>query len=388
MNPSLISVALAFLPAVSSAQELLVDQVLPLPRPAVRGGTGTTPVEQVVHVTYDVQLGRVRSTRTSTPHELALTNPPCYDNSEIVVPIDPQYVVANAGEDLLNWGRKLCIGASLLRRLTIAYRSEAVDVSQGGPGAAFSIALYQGTSGWSVLGTEVYRATFTRMPARGAPGSPVVFFTIDFGTQPLRLADGNIGWSYLQLDGDTGPVLVRAPKTRLGTVDAMDIYSPGPATPAAYVGTFNYGGCAGTLFGACANMWIQLDEIENSELASTQAYDGTGVNPSVLSELLPARLGQTWAARVNVSAPSRPPPFTVLFSSSAPAGPIRTQYGELLIDTTRQLASPKLAEGVYTIPIPPDPALVGRLVFLQAAVLPPATSFPYLTNALRVQVGY
>src|SRR5262245_60639007 len=336
-----------------------------VPIPQVRGGTGATPVSGVLRLTYDVQLERLRDERTPLPGRLGLGATPCYDNSEIIVEEDPQYVVANPGEEVLNVGRKTCQGASLLRRFTIAYRSEAIDVSQGGPGAALSLALYKNTRGWGMPGTEVFRRTFTGLPAKGAPAGPnvvydhngiplihpepMVFLTIDFGTEPLALPDGRIGWGFMQLDGDTGPVLVRAPKFALGTFDAMDIYSPGPATAATYAGTFNYGGCEGIEYAACANSWIQLDEIATSELASSTVLNGTGVNPPLLDELFPARLGHVWGARIAVS-PSSAAPSTTLFSSRAAASaPIASPFGEILIAPTRRLAAPMLAEGSYAI---------------------------------------
>jgi hypothetical protein len=365
------------------------------PLPEVRGGTGASPVRRAVHVTYDVQQGRVRSARSASVGELALGSQPCFDNSQINLPDDPQYVVANSGEDVLNWGTKLCPGASRLRSFTIAYRSEAIDVSQGGPGAAFSLALYTGTTGFGQPGIEVFRRTFTGMPADGAPAGPtvqygfinpepMVFLTVDFGIEPLPLFDGAFGWSFLQLDGDTGPVLVRAPRRILGTLDAMDIYSPGPAVPATDVGTFNYGGTPP------ANMWIQLDEIANNEVASSTASNGTGVNPALLSEILPARLGRVWAARINATVPSiYSSPYTILLTSAAASAPLASPYGEILVDTAQLLRRPQLGEAGYTFAIPANTSLVGFRFFVQGVVLPPiAAPAIHLTNALSVRVGY
>ena len=379
----------------------------PYRRPEVRGGTGLQPVERVVHVTYDVAAGRVRSVRIARPDELALGVPSCFDNSLIEVPEDPQYVVANPGEELLAFGRKFCRGTNRLRSFTIAYRSEADDTSIGGPGAVFGLALYSGTLGHGNFGTEVFRRTFTGLPSNGAPASPtvhydhngvpfqtgpapLVFFTVDFGFDPLPLPDGGLGWSFLQLDGDTGPALVAAPRSDLRTLDALDIYSPGPPSPATYVGTFNYGGCTGTdVVPPCANLYIQLFEVPTSEVARTRVLNGSGTNPVILEELLPARLGHIWAARVNVTAPPWPnPDFTVLFYSAAAVTPYSTRYGEVLIDFNRLTLPPGLAEGTYTFAIPADNALVGRRIFMQAAVLPPASPRLLLTNALDVRVGY
>ena len=335
--------------------------------------------------------------RRSTPGEIGLVAPPCFDNSQIEVEYDPQYTVGNAGEDFLCWGQKSCAGASLLRKFTIAYRSEAIDVSQGGPGAAFSIALYTHTTGFGRPGTQVYRGTFTGMPSYGAPASPevvyevdgmpigvpMVFFTVDFGTEPLPLADGRFGWSFLQMDGDTGPVLVVAPKLQLGTVDALDIYSPGPAVPATYVGTFNFGGSPK------ANMWIQLDEIAVDELASSSVLNGSNVNPVLLHELFPARIGHNWAVWIDARVPIiHAAPYTILYTSRAAAAPIASRFGEILIDPAQRLMKPILGEAGYSFAIPAQVGLVGHEFFAQAAVLPPAAPTTKLTNALSVRIGY
>lgn len=378
-------------------------QEVPLRQPEVRGGTGARPIDHSLHVTYDVAQARVTSVRDGDTHLLG--TPPCFDNSEIVFPDDPQYVVAFAGEELQNWGMKNCPGASRLKSFTICYRSEALDVSQGGPGASFSIALQEGARGFGRPGTEIWRGTFTGFPSAGAPAGPtivydhlgqpfltranepIVFLTVDFGIDPLPLPDGNIGWSFLQLDGDTGPVLVWAPKTALGTSDAMDLYSPGPPTAASYVGTFNYGGCSRGNFTPCANAWIQLVEIENSEVASSAILEGNGVNRSILRELFPARLGTVWSARIDISDQPPTTTLTLLHISAGALTPFATPFGEILVDPAQRLARALPGEGGYTSPIPADVSLVGFTLYLQGSVHPPSAPL-YLTNALRVRVGY
>lgn len=407
MHPSFAALSL-LAAAVVAPPSVAQDSNPPFQRPAVRGGTGLSRIERVVHVTYDAQAGRVRSMRSATPGEFGLSGTQCFDNSLIELPEDPQYVVANPGEELLAFGQKSCPGASRLRNFTIAYRSEANDMSIGGPGAVFALALFSGTTGFGSTGTEVFRRTFAGLPSNGAPASPtvqydhlgvpfltgpapLVFLTIDFGTEPLPLNDGPIGWSFLQLDGDTGPALVRAPRPLLGTLDALDLYSPGPSSAATYVGTFNYGGCAGVnVVPPCANLYIQLDEIAAGELASTTVLNGSGVNPELFTEILPARLGHLWAARVAVVAPPWPNlDFTVLYFSAGQIAPRATPFGEVLVDPAQQFRVPSVAEGSYTYAIPADMTLIGTVIYLQAAVLPMAgTPRPFLTNALRVRVGF
>jgi len=346
----------------------------------IQGGNGP---RGVVHTTYDVTTGTMTTVEYGPDTHTSGTTP-CFDNSDYY--LWDTYVVTDPGQELVNWGRKNCAGASLLRKVTIGYLSEAVRVEDGGPGGTLQVALYSGTRGFNALGTEVFRRTFTGLPARGdRPAPPDQFLTIDFGAYPLPLADGNFGWGFLQLDGDTGPMLVNAPNAQWGTADAMDIYSPGPARPATYVGTFNYSICE------CASTWMQLEEIPLIETARTTVVNGSGVNPELLEEVFPPRIGQLWAVRVDVVRESSGnPDFTILtLSAGALATPVPTPYGELLIDRSLSLSPPLFGEGTYFYSIPADTALVGRVMFAQAVVLPPsAVTRITLTNALRLRLGY
>ena len=380
MHPLALAPALCLLLSPVSAQQLLA----PGSAPQVL----SSPIERVVHVVHDVATETTRVVRISTPGELALGTPPCFDSSELTGGLGLALsAVANPGEDLLSWGTKRCSGASLLRGFTLAYKSSAQSVDRGGPGAAFSIALYSGTTGFGQPGNEIFRRTFTGLPT-GL--SDAILLTLDFSTDPLPLADGAFGWSYLQMDGFTGPVLVAAPKPILGTRDALDIYAPGPARASNYRGTFNYGGCQtpGT-FTPCASTWMQLDEILPSELALSAELNGSGVNPQILHELLPARLGHVFAAAVDFPTPgSQPVVATLLIVSNALGTAQTTRFGELLVDLDQQRLPPILGRGSYSFPIPADRALVGTRVYLQAAVLPSFVPRLTLTNALRVRIGY
>ena len=85
-----------------------------VPRPEVRGGTGATAIETVLHVTDDVRNDRMSAVHARPAGALGLGGTYCFDNSEIKLPEDPQYAVAVIGQDLLNSGRKFCPGASRL----------------------------------------------------------------------------------------------------------------------------------------------------------------------------------------------------------------------------------------------------------------------------------
>jgi hypothetical protein len=175
----------------------------------------------------------------------------------------------------------------------------------------------------------------------------------------------------------------------------MDIYSPGPPSPATYIGTFDYGpdacrreNCPSVVTCLpCANMWIQLVELENNEVANSTILEGSGVNPSTLREIFPARLGSVWSARIDISMHTPVLTTTLLHTSAAAATPFTTTFGEVLIDRTQRLTAALPGEGAYTNSIPPDTSLVGFIVYMQGTVHPPSSPL-YLTNALRVRVGY
>jgi len=363
--------------------------------PEMRGGAGA-PFDSYVQATYDVGRGEITRMRrfTGEAAQIAMGAAPCYDNSRRTLQLpDGQYIVSNSGEELLNWGVKNCQGASLLRRMTIQYGTEELDRSAGGPGAALGLALYSGTTGFGVVGVEIYRQTFVGLPGRigNEPNfHAYVDLEIDFTSAPLHMDDAPFGWGFLQLDGGTGPVSVVAPRRLLGTVDAMDVYHPGPADPSTYVGTFNFGGCPLTGGGGpCANMYLQLDEVALNEVASTRVINGSGTNPVIFHEIFPARLGHTWSAWIDAQVPGVTlQPYTLLLTSVAQRNPVNTPAGQLLIDLNQRIVTAIPGEAAYTQVIPPVAALAGVEVFLQGVVLPPASTTMQLTNALGVRIGY
>jgi hypothetical protein len=375
---SFLLATLAAAPRAIGAQQLNAPfpppRVVPLPAPQ--------PGAKLVHVIYDVEQDRIREVRSIPLGDLGLTGSFCFDNSELPT----YYVVSNPGEELVDWGFKQCRESSLLRGITIGYGSAAVGTDEGGPGGTLNVAIYQGTEGFGVLGNEVFRRTITGLPVTGGLLGVIALLTLDFGTQPLRLTDGAIGWGCLQIDGLTGPNLVHAPRALLGTRDALDLYFPGPAPSSTYQGTFNYGGCSGTSE-PCASTWIQLDEVPSNQVARTVIQNGTGVNPVLLFETQPARLGHLWAASlVAIDPGSGYQESTVLFVSRAAFGPRPSPFGEILIDHSRLLGGPQFGLGAYSYSIPADMALAGRRIFAQGAVL--ESSGPFLTNALSIRIGY
>lgn len=368
-----------------------------LPGPLPDGLDARNVPVRMVRATYDLADDVVHSV-VELPAGIDTfgTAPPCFDNSDLfcdMSPVEP-YSIGNApGDELLDWGVKQCGGTGMVQSITIAYRTTAVDVSFGGPGATFSFALYRGTRGFNRVGTEVFRHTFTRLPGV-APGTGTHealfgFVTIDFGDTPISLPDGPIGWGYLLLDNlvaatATGALLVTAPNATTGVIDALDVYSPGPATTGVYTGTFNFAStCNHPPCCPHASTWLQIVETTPAGVA----FNGTGVNPAILSEVLPARLGQAWAGRFDLSGYSGATE-TLIWVSLADQSPTTSPFGEILIDPAWRIArEPFVANGFNVLPVPRDPALSGLVLYAQGGIRT-ATGGIVLTNGLKTTLGF
>ena len=55
------------------------------------------------------------------------------------------FSVFNVGEEIVDWGVKTCRQSTVVTAFSFIYCTTAEDVSNGGPGAAMTFALYQGT---------------------------------------------------------------------------------------------------------------------------------------------------------------------------------------------------------------------------------------------------
>ena len=397
-RPRWLLLALLPLAPALAAQERPVLRLMPEPLPP--GAVASSRVPLVERITYDVASGELRDRRAvsldTVPQGALALGTACFDNSDLgacgMQFASPWTIGDLPGDELLDWGVKICGGSKMVQSLTIGYRTTELDVADGGPGATLSFGLYRGTLGWNRVGTEVFRRTFTGLPGQRAPnndphGAPFVFVTIDFGAQPLFLPDGPIGWGYMLLDNDstiaTGPLLVKAPSPTTSVVDALDVFQPGPASTGVYKGTFNFGTQCNHGPPCCpdASTWLQIVE---APLGAT-VMNGSGVNPSVFSELIPARLGQGWVTAFDLSARPSTGLTMILLSRSSLAPPRASRLGEVLSDPQGWFGPISLGKAIHVVPIPNTTALAGTSFFAQG-VLQSGTG-RQLTNALEVPVG-
>lgn len=386
--------ALPFLALLSaSADAQSAGRVLPGPLP-----DHVQPRDlrvRMIHATYDVESGLVTDVAELPADTESLTgSAPCFDNSDLFCDMGPfePYSIGNApGEELLDWGVKDCNGTGMVQCLTIAYRTTAVDTSFGGPGAALSFGLYRNTRGFNRNGVQIFRQTFTGLPGvppgTGTHEAAFVFLTIDFGATPLSLPDGPIGWGYLLLDNAdpataTGALLVTAPNTATGVIDALDVFSPGPATTGVYTGTFNFAStCNHPPCCPHASTFLQIVE---TQPGATQ-FNGSDVNPVLLSEVLPPRIGQAWVTNFDLTGQPAGTPTLLWVSLGSLAAPIATPRGEILIDPLQRIGPAFVGGSLHVIAVPNEPVLNGLVLHAQGAI---RSGGIVLTNGLMTTVSY
>jgi len=290
----------------------------------------------------------------------------CWNNSN-VAPHDPI---------------KACLGTGVVRAFTLGYRTTAVDVADGGPGADLTVAFYQNTEGLGSLGTEQARYRLSGLPGTDASGQPRSFeLRVDLGDFPFCLDDGAIGVGFVSEDGLTQPLVTSAPDASLGTQNLLDHYSPAPATSGSYVQTFNFG--AGKPY---ASLYARLYEDDGSTKASATIVNGTGVNPVIFTELAPAILGKTWLTNVDLTSYPNAN-FTIVVLTANPPLVVPTPYGELLVDVTDPGAITSLSLGVHAQDVPKDTFILGQTFHSQAAVFRVVDPL-VLTNGIDVLPGF
>ena len=302
----------------------------------------------------------------------------CWDNSNT-----PPFVGSfQPGEEVVDWGVKACQGTGVVRAFRVAYETTALDVASGGPGAALSVAFYEGTNGSGVLGTETARYFLSGLPASSVAATASTHFVdVDLGDFPFCLDDGDIGFGFACEDGLTQPLMTVAPNSAIGTQNKLDLYSPAPASPATFQGSFDFGPTQ-----PFASLYLQVFEDPGDILASSTLFNGSGINPLVYSEISKAVLGTTWLTRVDLS--NYPDAnFTAQVLSTQGGLSISTAFGELFVNLADPGAIATLSIGIHALDIPKDAFILGRTFHSQTAIFRP-TATPILTNGIDVIPGF
>jgi hypothetical protein len=305
----------------------------------------------------------------------------CFDNS-----IDDDNwldgLLYPAGQELYDWGVKACGGSRFVEAITVGIGSMAQPVSQGGPGGAITLRIYEGGTGNGSPGTLVRTIPLTGLPSVQGPLICPVLLRVNLGAQSFRLPDGPIGWSYENQDGLTAPLLVDVdPST--GTEDFLDLYIPPPATPASYASTFQLG--PGGLSNDPKENSFYLKIFQNDVLATVTNVP-LGANPDVLRSPEPPILGANWGLFFNLSQTPNLGVTMVAFSNSSLTNTF-LPYGELYVNLLDQACPISVrATDTHRFQLPIIPAFAGRTIHLQGAFIN-GNGWPDLTNGLDVVIG-
>jgi len=123
------------------------------------------------------------------------------------------------------------------------------------------------------------------------------------------------------------------------------------------------------------------------DLDTSAERNGTGLNPRTLTQSAEPQLGRLWKTTLDCSGHA--PGLAILGAFTRPHPGLLTPAGEALVDPSSRLflhARPHSGTPVTRwTAIPPDPALLGRLLHVQA--LCTGAPGPQLSNALDVIVG-
>ena len=329
-----------------------------------------------VHLVYDYETGELtRSTATLAP---SLGGPSgsigaaaaCFANDDASFP----WAKFPATDELVDWGVKSCAASTFIESFTMAYGSTALDTSLGGPGAAFTVRFYEGTTGNGVLGQELARFDFSGLPASTTGGASFPYvLTVRIPRQSFCMPDGPIGWSYQNADGQSGPALIFAPNPALGTQDAFDWYT-GPAANGNLTGTVKFQNSTD------ASFFMILEENAGTQRAARVPIFFL-VSDELVTNDLPV-LGSPIRMDVLGSAP-----LTAIGVSLRSLPPTTTPFGELLIDLAA-LAAPLSVRsgGSHDFTIPKDLTLVGQIFYTQGAQIDAAGIT--LTNRIDFLPGF
>ncbi|MEM7305688.1 MAG: hypothetical protein AAF682_03405 [Planctomycetota bacterium] len=292
-------------------------------------------------------------------------------------------------EEWVDWGVKAGALSGVTCTLEFAYGTTAVDPTLGGPGADIEIAVYEGTLGTCTVGdvaTEARRLSFTGLPG-SLDGNPAGFtVTVDLAGDGFLLADGPVGWSYVGVDGVTGPLLITVGSDPTSTVDGFDLYVPSPAATGICLGTFGFPTTG------VGSFYLRLEEDDATEPGSQTPRAGTGVNVGVLSvgTQLP-KIGQAWDPSITTPAVGTPVlDFLALSSISTP--PIFVPgFGELLIGVVAPnplavIAGPVGSGSPFAVPFPLNCNFIGVSLTSQAGQVDTIGAIA-LTDAVDFTIG-
>ncbi len=330
--------------------------------PVVDAQLRELPVDEIRYIHYDYATKKV--THLDGPLASAGEAPgTSFANTALTLIGIPTPI----GDEIVDWGVKAGGLTSVVSGGELGYVTTALDPSVFGPGADVEVALFSGTLGSCTPGdpgVELVRLTFTGLPGSltGAPIGYIMF--VDVGSTAFVLPDGPIGWSYVGLDGVTGPLTIVVGAQPTGTVDLLDVYTPAPATT---------GVCSGPsmVTGPGTNsLYVRLEEEDGTEPPEETIDNGSDVNPMLFGPgSTPPAIGSVWDPTFAPGLPGTTM-LEIIGLSLAPLPPgVILPFGELLIDIAPPnffLTVVKPPGGPFAIPIPLNTNLIDVEIFTQA----------------------
>ena len=295
--------------------------------------------------------------------------------------------------ELVDWGVKSGGVSEIVDSFVFGYATDIAGPAVGGPGPDVEISFYEGNTGFGTLGTEVARFLFTGLPGSTTGGIAGFFITVDLaGTPGFCLPDGPIGYGYCTPNvlSSTGPILVDVTVcTGLGTIDAFDDYlCPASADPVAnYVGTFNLG------TPNISSFFIEINEDDASEVATTTVNNGTGINPVLLSDggVAPV-IGQVWPVTIDNTTSGFDASFG-LWTLGSLGSPLFLAGGEVILNLLDPngfvITNSVFAQSVndHSALVVKDLTLIGLDLTCQGLLISGQPGFQ-LTNAIDLHLGF
>ena len=298
--------------------------------------------------------------------------------------------VTLGADELIDWGVKAGGVSNIVDSFSFGYATDAPGAAVGGPGATLEISFYEGNTGFGVLGTEVARFSFTGLPGSTTGGVSGFFLDVDLTGGPgFCLPDGPIGYGYCSADlvNSTGPILVDVTVCSTnGTIDAFDVYTC-PATTGPYIGTFNL------MTPNISSFYMEINEDDATEVATTTPNNGTGINPVLLDDGgTPAIIGQTWPATIDIST-SGYNSSVGLWTVGSLGAPIFLAGGEVILNILDPngfvITNAVIAQAVndHSVFVVKDLTLIGIDLTCQGLLFGGIPGYQ-LTNAIEIHLGY
>ena len=235
------------------------------------------------------------------------------------------------------------------------------------------------------MANEVRRLTLTGLPG-STDGAPAGYtLQIPLEGDAFHLNDGAIGWSYVGIDGVTGPLSVTVGADPTSTVDGYDLYVPAPAASGLCLGTFTF------LTPGTGSFYLRMEEDDGTEAGSQVVRPGSGVNLGVLSlGTGPPKIGQTWDP--SITTPAVPTPVLDFIAiSTTPLPPVscglRRDPGDFHFAQPAVLVGPAVGQGSpFALPFPLNCDTIGVALTCQAGQADAGGTFG-LTDAIDFVIG-